>query len=344
MMNELKPRPSLLNALLVCVIVTGQAAGAHGQAPPPEMALSDRVRLAEAFQLAEKLGDKVWKGWGKAPFAVVLVTAEYEFLMRHPNPPKEYTESGVDPILKSKIYYRKRVFNTEFLATMYVGGVPTIVVGQAENTSAKTSTRWVVTLLHEHFHQLQYSQPSYQAGVGALGLARGDQTGMWMLNYAFPYADAEVNKRFKVMVEALQSALQSAKTAQFSGRLSAYLESRKQFEQALAPDDYKYFSFQLWQEGIARYTEYKVARLAAQTYNPSKRFTEMKDFSAFEQDAAATLNRVLSRLTNLSLEKEGRIAFYAIGAAEALLLDEANPGWQSKYLDRMFDPEKYFAK
>lgn len=343
MKYESKPRPYILALLLLPSILFCAAGEALSQAPP-QIPGVDRVRLAEAFRLAGKLGDKVWKGWGKSPFALLLVTPEYEFLMRHPNPPKEFAESGYDSALGSKIYYRKRTFNPEFLATMYVGGVPTIVVGQAENTGAKTSARWVITLLHEHFHQFQYSQPDYQAGVKALDLARGDETGMWMLNYPFPYSDAGVNKRFSVMVEALADALKSAKTAQFSARLSAYIESRKQFEQALTPDDYRYFSFQLWQEGIARYTEYRVAKLAARLYDPTKEFTLMKDFSSFDQDASATLNRILSRLPKLALDKDQRIAFYTVGAAEALLLDEANPDWQRRYLGQKFYPDKYFVK
>jgi hypothetical protein len=146
------------------------------------------------------------------------------------------------------------------------------------------------------------------------------------------------------MVEALAEALKSAKTPQFSGRLTAYIESRKQFEQALAPEDYRYFSFQLWQEGIARYTEYRVAKLAARLYEPTKEFTLMKDFSSFDQDASATLDRILSRLPKLSLDKDQRIAFYTVGAAEALLLDEASPDWQRRYVGEKFYPDKYFVK
>jgi hypothetical protein len=341
MKHELRPRASL--KALLPVIILCLAAEAATQATP-QMTLTDRIRLAEAFRLADKIGDDVWKGWSRAPFAVALVTPEYEFLVRHPSPSKAFTETGYDSMLKSKVYYRKRVFNPEFLATMYVDGVPTIVAGRAETTDARTSTRWVVTLMHEHFHQLQYSQPDYQAGVTALNLARGDQTGMWMLNYPFPYADTEVNRRFAVMVEALASALQSRKTPQFSSRLTAYFESRKQFEQSLSADDYRYFSFQLWQEGLARYTEYRIAKLAARDYKPSKEFIALKDFSPFEQDASYTLNRVLSRLPKLTLETGQRTTFYTVGAAEALLLDEANPDWQRRYLAEKFYPEKYFVK
>jgi hypothetical protein len=36
--------------------------------------------LAEAFRIAETLGNRVWSGWDKAPFAVLLVTPQNEYL------------------------------------------------------------------------------------------------------------------------------------------------------------------------------------------------------------------------------------------------------------------------
>src|SRR6267143_465697 len=95
----------------------------------PELSRTDRVRLAEAFRLGDFVGDQIWPGWSKAPFAVLLVTTEREFLMRHPNPSPEFISMGYDSALKSKVWVRKRVFQKDFLATFpAVGGVSTIVV------------------------------------------------------------------------------------------------------------------------------------------------------------------------------------------------------------------------
>ena len=55
----------------------------------------------------------------------------------------------------------------------------------------------MLTVLHEHFHQLQQSQPGYFQGVEALGLSGGDQTGMWMLNYPFPYKTPAVAEQIR---------------------------------------------------------------------------------------------------------------------------------------------------
>lgn len=303
------------------------------------------MRIAEAFRIGEAIGGRVWKDWDKAPFAVLLVTPEHEFLIRHPRPSEDFLPVGRDPLLRGDVYFRKRKFGTNLLATFpAVGGVPTVVVGQAENTSKKSSTPWVVTILHEHFHQLQTSQPGYYADVNALNLSRGDQTGMWMLSYAFPYSSPEVSGQFNAMSRMLAEALRAENQDELPARVAAYLEARKKFEGMLSPDDYKYFSFQVWQEGVARYTEYRVAELAAKSYRPTKAFRDLKDYKPFKAVADEIRGDILKELTTLRLDSENyrRVAFYPLGAGEALLLDRVNPGWKSRYLTHKFYVDRYF--
>ncbi len=211
----------------------------------------DRARLAEAFRIGETLGNQLWPGWNKAPFAVLLVTPDHEFLIRHAKPSADFTLINYDPLLQSKVYYRARTQPQNLLATFpVVGGIPTIVIGQAENTAKKTSTPWVVTVVHEHFHQLQYSQPGYYPAVDALALSRGDKSGMWMLNYPFPYDWPEMKDHFSLLSKLLVDALQARNKDEFPGKLSAYRRQRDELGKTLSPDDYRYFSFQMWQERL----------------------------------------------------------------------------------------------
>jgi hypothetical protein len=214
-------------------------------------------------------------------------------------------------------------------------------VGQAENTSAKTSTPWAIILLHEHFHQLQDSQPGYYRDVNALNLSHGDQSGMWMLNYAFPYDNKEVQDQFATMSQLLSDAIGSPKTVR-AEKLRAYLEARQKFQQLLAPDDYKYFSFQFWKEGIARYTEYQLARLAAARYQPGKEFRALKDYQSFADVAKETRERTLRQLLTQKLGQSRREVVYSFGASEALLLDEVNPRWRKRYFTEKFDLSRFF--
>ena len=327
--------------LILSVLPLLQSANAQNNPVLPE---TDRIRLAEAFRLGETVRNKIWKDWSRAPFAVLLITSEHEFLIRHPRPSADFALIGFDELLKSNVYFRKRVFQKDFLATFpAVGGVWTIVVGQAENTTAKTSTPWVVTVLHEHFHQLQDSWPGMTDAVAALNLARGDTMGRWMLNFPFPYESADLAKQAANVSGLLLQAIQSG-GSDLSARLSAYLQAREQLKKMLNADDYKYLSFQLWKEGIARYTEYHVAKAAAESYSPSKEFRGLPDYSPFKDTADSLLKGITRDLQALSLASDKRIAFYSLGAGEGLLLDRANPEWRQRYLTDLFFLEKHFNR
>jgi hypothetical protein len=309
----------------------------------PAIPYADRIRLAEAFKIAETLGNQVWKDWDTAPFAVLLITPKHEFLIRHPRPSDDFDPIGYDSLLESDVYFRKRTFPTTLLATFpAVGGISTIVIGQAENTLKKTSTPWVVTVLHEHLHQLQNSRPDYYDDVNALNLSRGDKTGMWMLNYPFPYDSLEIGRQLSIMGGLLVRALNAEPASDFSAAVAAYLESRRRLKTMLSRDDFTYFSFQVWQEGIARYTEYRMAGLAGKKFRPSKEFRALKDYEPFEQVAENIKKDMMQELSTMKLSEDGRAAFYPLGAGEGLLLDRTNPKWKDRYFVDKFFIDEYF--
>jgi hypothetical protein len=308
----------------------------------PRLSPEDRARIKEVFRLAESVQDSLWPGWSKAPFAIVLVRPDFEFLIRHPHATNNFDTLGYDQEFQSLVLYRKRLFAENLFATFpAVNGYMTIVSGQLQNTNAGNSTAWVVTLLHEHFHQLQMSQPNYFADTEALGLSRGDKSGMWMLNYPFPYDSALVNSKFSDLCNKLAGAL-SAPDAQIRTKLSSYLDARKAFQLVLLPADYKYFSFQEWQEGVARYSEWRVAKFAAGHFTPSPEFQSLKDFKPFAQIADSLESRIVTGLPLLSLAKSKRNVFYTVGAAEAMLLDRIDPRWQKQYFEKKFFLDAYY--
>ena len=312
---------------------------------PPQIPWRDRIRLAEAFRLGTELQEQVWKGWSRPPFIVLLVTPEYEFLMRHPDPTEDFELVGFDPLIQSDIYFRERTFPTDSLAALpTIGQVSTIVVGQAENTVALISTPWVLAVLHEHFHLWQNSHQDFRDEADALGLAHGDKTGMWMLDFPFPYDDTEVAGVFSDLCQSLANVLRGRQRPDFMSKLAVYLESRKRFKSVLSSDDYNYFSFQVWMEGVAHYAEHRIAELAEEKFVPSKDFSSLRDFTPFREAADSLNRRISSGLTNTRLARARRVAFYSVGAAEAMLLDEVNPGWQEGYMKDKFFMERYFLK
>jgi hypothetical protein len=318
------------------LFLLGTAAPTPGDAQAAlEVPRRDRVWLAEAMRLAEDLRDDVWPGWERTTLKVLLVTDSTEFLVGHPHPSADFAWRGYDTLLKHDVWTRPRQFSLALLATFpAVSGVPTIVIGSAEHTS-KSSTAWVLTLLHEHFHQWQYSQPGYYAGVAQLDLAHDDTTGQWMLDYAFPYDSVPVQHAMRRLAAALAQALDAPPTAKAKA-LKAAVGARETLRGCLTAADYRYFEFQLWQEGVARFVEYAAARAAAESGGPSAAFRSLPDYEPYSRAAVAAHRSLRRELEQLALGRQGRVAFYSLGAAMALLLEETRPDWKRAYADRPF--------
>jgi len=309
----------------------------------PVIRENDRIRIHEAINIQEKYGDKIWKGWNEVPFAVLLVTDSTEFLIRHPKPSEDFQLLSYDSLLQSNIYYRKRIFSTHFLATFpAVNGVPTIVVGQPENTK-KSSVAWIITLLHEHFHQLQNYQKDYYSNVNGLDLAGDDKTGMWMLNYPFPYDSGKINTAYDSLKISLASVFKSGGKEDIISASKDYNLKKEAFKNLLNEKDYRYFSFQLWQEGIARYTELKISKtLLDAGYTFSNSVAKMDDFVSVKKFYEDYYADVMNKITDNKLKDSKRVCFYAIGAGEGLLLDMVNPDWKELYFKDKFYLEKYY--
>ena len=322
--------------LASCVGLAGwviAATAVHGQNLPQGIPDTDRVRLAEARRLITAVQDSVWPGWSTAPSALLLVTPEREFLLWHERPSADFERIGRDSLLGSDVYARPRRFSPTLLATFpAVGGVPTIVIGTAERTGRR-STPWVLTIAHEHFHQWQNSHAEYYARVAALDLAGGDTTGMWMLNYPFPYASPAVSAGFDAVAVALRAALRDSTATTAKSHAASVADARRRLRTALAAPDQRYLDFQLWQEGIARYTEYAVARFASTRYRPSAAFAALPDAEPFAV-VADRLWREIVETESVSLTDQ-RVAFYPVGAALGLWLDRTDPAWRRRYFERM---------
>ena len=290
-----------------------------------ELPHEDAVRIAEFYRLAPQIEDQIWPGWSKVPPPLLLVTDKAEFLTHDPTPPKDFTK------IADGFYARPRVFGTSLMATLPAFGPPaTMVVGQAQNTEYKTSTPWLMAVMHEHFHQLQWAQPGYGDDVNRLDLSGGDTTGMWMLNYPFPYDRADVVQSFSRLRDLLLYALAENDSEKFKKLAAEYVAERKKVFAQLSANDHKYFSFQLWQEGIARYTQVKAAEAAAE-YRPTTDYAALADYESFAAYGQRARTETLTELRTADIGKMKRVFVYSFGGAEGLLLDRWNPGWKNEY-------------
>lgn len=304
----------------------------------PQFPTEDATRVREFYRVAAQIQDSLWPGWSNIPAPLMLVTADAEFLTRHPSPPSDMKKIADD------LFVRPRQFPTSFQATFPAFGPPSvIVIGEPSNTGSKASTPWLFTVMHEHFHQLQNAQPGYFDAVKALNLNKGDTTGMWMLNYPFPYQKPEVVEAFGHLRDLLLRALAEKDQTTFAEFAKQYVGERRKFFRSLSADDQKYFDFQLWQEGMARYTEVKSAEAAAE-YRPTKEFAALADYEAFSSYAGRARAKTLEELKQSDLANWKRVVVYSFGAAEGFLLDRINPNWKDEYFQQTLSLTPYFER
>lgn len=315
----------------------------HSNPGSTDYRYEDKIRIKEAVNIFNQFGNEIWKNRGdSASFAILLVTNENEYLMYHSNPSEDFRNIGYDSIVECDVYARPRQFNKNFLATFpAINGIPTIIVGLPENTN-RSSIDWIITILHEHFHQLQMSQQDYYSSIDSLDLSGGDNSGMWMLNYKFPYSMEKISDQYKILTQTAKQTFLSINESSFESNLKSYLKERAKFKSMLSKKDYDYFSFQIWQEGIARYTEIKIADIVKNSYRSSAEITQLKDFISLDSFYKEIIDKLLKRADIQTLSEDERNCFYTLGALEGLILDKVNPGWKEKYFKEKFYVEKYF--
>ena len=319
-------------ALQVFALLLALAADAEAQ----PLAAEHRVALEEAFRLMEHVEPR-WPGWDAAPEAVLLVDGDFEFLIGHPNPSDDFRSTGEPSLFGHTVLVRERLSPVGLLATYpAVGGVPTIVVGTPASTGLNP-TRWILTLVHEHFHQLQMSLPTYYSEVAALGLSDPDDGGMWMLNYPFPYADAAASGavgRLGRVTGASAATVRGSPGAPVS--TSDFLSARRELTSVLDEKDDRYLAFQVWQEGIARYAELDAAERAVESFELSRAFTALPGSESLEAAAEALWTSIAAG-ADADPSELGRVYFYSLGALEAVLLEASRPEWRQHYTQSLFD-------
>ena len=252
------------------------------------LSLADRRNIDLSMKIIARVGDRMWRGWSKTPFDIAVVTPKGPVLV---NIDKPVAVPSVPP-------------NIEVTFPLS-DGIPTIIIGEPQFTTADTPTRWSVILIHEHFHQWQDSWTAYQYAVEQLGLAPSNDTNaLWMLNYPFPYARERVDAAYTNMAHTLADAVTAVGSSALAKRVHVYLIAREAFKKTLNAADYRYFAFQCWQEGVARYTEIATARLASKEHALDPNFLSDQESRDLADDATQTYDDVVRRLRTPSLQDE----------------------------------------
>lgn len=318
----------IISSFAICFLFNGISKGGSFSCNPVNTDIQKEISLIKTTEyIITHYGDSLWENISSTPLRILLITDSLEYLFNHSSPDKSFELFKYDTLLNTNIYVRQRRFPPFLRATFpAVNGTDCIVVGNPENTR-KSDEDWIIMLLHEHFHLYQGANPKYNENISVLSHKIANESQNWMLDYNFPYNDTTINELFKDYVFSIFESYISLNKNNFIQKVELYLANQAEIKNHLAPNDYDYFQFQIWQEGIATYTEYKY--LDALNLN-SKYFKEI-----YALDFALKNEYHLSAYTNGLLENElrknKREMFYSIGLLIGIIKDETTPEWKEGY-------------
>ncbi|MGQ7830339.1 hypothetical protein [Altererythrobacter sp. Z27] len=284
---------------------------AGGTALPPD--ISEDIA---ATRIVAASGDAVWPGFTSAPFSFLFVTEEAEYLLCDSRTPAGFEALGQDAATGCSVKQGPTSWRRPaLLAAMPIFGPGEVIAMGSPDATGLSRAAWRRTILHEHFHQWQGQLPGYYDRTEALDLSDGDQSGMWMIQYPFPYQDRDVATAYRAAADALLAAL-NASDQDLLAATQQYLAKRTAFATAAGDRNWRYYDFQLWKEGVARWTEVEIARRAG---------------GEWSVDAEAYWSGQLENLRSRDLPDMERVSVYAFGAAEAALLERIDPDWRGCY-------------
>jgi hypothetical protein len=319
----------------VPLLYSGAAIGSEAQPTGSARLAGDDVALiAETYHLWTVLGETVWSGWTMIPMPILYITQEYEHAIGFPKLMRGFQALEQDALPGRTIQVRKRVFGRNLSASFEVEGTPAVVIG-APATPGSAPEAWVVTVAHEMFHVLQSARGSVQK-VRALKL--GSETdASWQLNFPFPYHDADVMRLIHLQGYPIYLAATGPDEAEAkynAGTAVDAIHVYRSLLKAQSKDDhfYDYSQFQEWSEGIASYTEYRMAKAAADaSYQPSQAFARLAGFKGYRQLWEESYKNRLFLIKHAGRAARSRTAFYHLGFGKGLLLDRLMPDWKTRY-------------
>ncbi len=334
----------------------------------------EKARLEEALQLRRELGEAAWPGWGQADIPIIVYNERYAFLVGYPNPPDGWRkvpslesrggswEAVPDDAFLGNPYYRTPIadpaqtpeaftvrvgekwaatFQTrEYSEAAFYQGfrrdlppaiAPLVPLRLAWALLMGKTENYIAALQHESFH-------AYQGQLAAERLAAAERSAA---GEGYPF-DAQ-EEAWRQEMRALVQAAQAKSPEEARGLARQFLRLRLARRAGLSAAQVEHERLREWEEGLAKYAELEITRLAeaSEGYTPAERLAGdpgFRGYQGWQQFWSAQLREAQN-----TAGRSGDTRFYYAGNAQAVLLDRLLPGWKPRalpggeYLDRLLE-------
>jgi hypothetical protein len=315
-------------------------------APTPTLDVSMGMGEAgEAWNLLAQRGGQVWAGWGQPLPPLLIRNGSDDYLVGHPHPPDGFDPAAGVQIGGQQVFRRSgHLVPVPAATTWNVAGIWVVAVPERAEFQAAVDQAlgpgkvtidppaYVRSIVHEAFHAYQMTVTGGQ--LPNFGADVDEQKMIADLS-----ARSGLSELFNAEGQALANALRATNQVDMLSEAGHFLQLRQQRRTSLTPAVAAYEQSVEWSEGLARYADTSLLRLAGQTdYQPS---LDSLDYPA----ATATWEQFLKDLAQPTLSPDGfRGRYYLLGAGEAFLLDRLLPGWKDEFLSQKQSLEALLAQ
>ena len=326
----------------------------------------DKARLAEAIHLRRTAGEQLWPGWGTADIPILVYNQDWAFLVGLQEPAQGWIKVPAG-IQRGGPW--KQVPNDSFASAPYYrqplqkgGETPqsfTVQVGSRWSASLQTLDWMKVSLERQVREDLPgFLQPVFPYPIFVSQLVKGDDQYLTLVAHESFHAyqgmvagerlaDSERSNQmhgasytraidpmqddWQAELDLLSQAVTNNSSTQAAELTRRFLEVRSERREraGLPPELVEYEQEREWLEGLARYAELEVWRLASTGKTaPLAETAILEDFEAYS-GFESRWSRELQQMKRMAGDKgDGR--FYYTGAAQAYLLDRLVPDWKTR--------------
>jgi hypothetical protein len=354
--------------LLVAFIAAGNRNLPTASQSLERLSEKQKAYLLEATHLRRTLGEQIWTGWGEADIPFIVYNEAYAFLVGSPDPADGWVkmpdrvqrgttwEVVLDDSFEGEIYYRQRLVSPNvtpeafavLVGERWVAALPTreyMEISFYEGFRSEVPTflqpifpyrfvyglimgsvdTYIESLNHEAFHAFE----------GMTNLKRFTEAEEVMrIEQSYPWENADLEASWKEEVGLLLSALEAETDAEALDLAQQFWRHReaRRLEFNLTREQSLFEWQREWLEGLAKYSELALARLAGSTpsYTPILEIQADPDFDAYTRQEMFW-NQQLKEAASSSVS-QGESKFYYSGLVQAAVLDRLFPTWKERIL------------
>lgn len=190
-------------------------------------------------------------------------------------------------------------------------------------------TAWCYTYMHEQVHRWQMSLGSYSENMEKEPFF-GENHALLIKTMHQQLQNPKLRSAVIQLIEGLSELAEGPSGKQTKKTLAAW----NYLKHSMDERSFSYFEYSIWQEGFAKYLEFKVATTSAgqTSHDVSASYLDHKEYSDF----------LAYYLFSESMHPRTEVHAYRIGALLAIALDAQKIPWLDHYKNHPFDVNGLF--